>query len=238
MAFGRLLQESAAEYGLKLDERQLSGFSAYYELLLEWNQKINLTAITEPQEVAVKHIIDSLSCFDGEIFTAGKRVIDVGAGAGFPGLPLAIWQPNINVTLLDSLNKRVKFLQAVIDVLQLSNAGAVHGRAEEYCRMADKRESYDIAVSRAVARLNVLAEYCMPYVKLNGYFIALKGAKYQEEIQEANTAIKKLGGEIAAVVQVKLPQLEDKRAVIYVKKIGITSNIYPRKAGIPEKKPL
>ena len=238
MTFTEALQEAAAKYGLNLTEGQISDFNAYYELLVEWNQKINLTALTAPEDVAVKHIIDSLSCFKPELFKPGTSLIDVGTGAGFPGLPLKIYYPDLKLTLLDSLNKRVKFLQLVVDKLGLKGVEVIHARSEEAARQKKYREKFDLASARAVARLPILAEYCLPFVRQGGMFIALKGRQYEEEMAEADKAVKVLGGKIAEAVPVKLPGLEDKRAVIYIAKIKKTPSVYPRKAGTPERNPI
>ena len=209
--FKTFLQLAACDYGIQLTDRQLDDLNVYYQLLIEWNEKINLTAITDPQEVAVKHMIDSLSCYEQQYFPSDCHVIDVGTGAGFPGLPLKIYRPDIHLTLFDSLKKRLTFLQQVVS---------------------------DVVLSRAVARLNVLSELCLPFVKVGGYFIALKGAQYESERAEAEQAVAILGGKIVAVKPVKLPGLDDKRAIIYIRKEHHTPTTYPRKAGIPEKKPL
>ncbi len=238
MSFSDALRQSAGQFALILSEEQIAAFQIYYTLLVEWNQKMNLTAITDPEEVAVKHMIDSLSCYQPEVFPAGCRVIDVGTGAGFPGLPLKIMHADLKLTLLDSLNKRVNFLRHVADSLSLKQVDVIHSRAEEGARNKQFREQYDVAVSRAVARLNVLAELCIPFVKPGGYFIALKGAQFQQEVEEAGRAIQVLGGEVAQVRPVKLPGLEDIRAVVYIKKVRTTPSTYPRKPGQPEKKPL
>lgn len=238
MDFQSALQQAAVQFGLELSQDQLAAFHTYYNLLVDWNNKINLTAITEPDEVAVKHMIDSLSCYDAAVFTPGCSVIDVGTGAGFPGLPLKMIHSDIKLTLLDSLNKRVNFLQQVVDSLQLKEVAVIHSRAEEGAKQKLYREQYHVAVSRAVARLNVLCELCMPFVKPGGYFVALKGAQYQQEAEEAKRAIEILGGKISHIQPVKLPGLEDVRAVIFIKKVHSTPAAYPRKPGQPEKKPL
>lgn len=232
------LEKAVSEYGVELSEKQLQQFQRYYELLIEWNEKINLTAITEPQEVAVKHFIDSVSAWDEKRFEGAKSIIDVGTGAGFPGIPLKIFQPQLKLVLLDSLNKRIKFLQTVVDELQLDNVECIHARAEEGAKNPKLRENFDIAVSRAVARLPVLAEYCIPFVKVGGTFAALKGMKFAEEAEEGKKALQILGGSEPVSVEKKLPGLDDKRAVIYVKKIKSTPKKYPRKAGTPDKDPL
>ena len=238
MEFRDYIQEVAEAYGLCLTERMVEQFTLYYELLLEWNEKINLTAITEPKEVAIKHMIDSLSCLDGKVFPEGASVIDVGTGAGFPGIPLKIFRPDLKLTLLDSLNKRIKFLQEVVDRLEFSEVQCIHARAEEGARNKALREKFDVAVSRAVARLQVLAEYCMPFVKKGGYFVALKGMKYAEEADAGKRAIKVLGGKGCRCVPVRLPYIDDKRAVLYINKVMPTPKAYPRKAGTPDKNPL
>lgn len=236
--FQDILDKAATEYGLTLAPAQLAAMEEYYQRLLVWNEKINLTAITEPHEVAVKHMVDSLSCYQDELFTPGVSLIDVGTGAGFPGIPLKIFQKDINLTLMDSLNKRLNFLREVIDDLALDGVLTVHARAEEAGKNKQHREQYQLAVSRAVARLNVLCELCLPFVRVGGWFIALKGAQYEEEVQDATRALSLLGGKIENIKPVKLPGLTDKRAVIYIKKVAATPQIYPRKAGTPEKKPL
>lgn len=238
MTFKEYMEQAATAFGLSLSASQTEAYDTYYQLLVDWNERMNLTAITEPEAVAVKHMVDSVSCWQPDIFFPGCKVIDVGTGAGFPGLPLKIFQPEMKLTLLDSLNKRVKFLQCVADALQLSDTEVIHARAEEGARQKKYREAYDIAVSRAVARLPVLCEYCLPYVKQGGWFIALKGMQYQEESEEAVRAIEVLGGKIEKTLPVKLPGLADQRAVIYIKKVKKTPAAYPRKAGTPEKNPL
>lgn len=236
--FKEEMHQAAGIYGLSLTEKQLEQFERYYELLVEWNQKMNLTAITEPREVAVKHMIDSLSAWNPQLFSPKASLVDVGTGAGFPGLPLKILYPELRLTLLDSLNKRVRYLQTVVDELELADVCCVHARAEEAARQKEYREQFNIAVSRAVARLPVLAEYCLPFVKPGGVFAALKGMQYEQEAKEAKAALGMLSGKVIAIRPVQLPGLEDKRAVIYIKKIGKISAIYPRKAGTPEKNPL
>lgn len=238
MIFRDALVKAAAEYSLVLTEEQLAHFSQYFEMLVEWNEKINLTAITDPAEVAVKHMIDSLSCYDGAIFKKGAKIIDVGTGAGFPGLPLKIYSPDLKLTLFDSLNKRILFLKAVTEQLGLNEIDFVHSRAEDGGKNKLFREKYDIVVSRAVARLNLLSELCLPFVALGGFFIALKGSQYNEEIKTSTKALRLLGGEIEKIKNVKLPGLDDVRAVIYIKKVKNTSPLYPRRPGVAEKNPL
>ena len=238
MTFIDDLKDCADKFNITITDDELAKFDKYFRLLIEWNEKINLTAITEPHEVAVKHMIDSLSCHDEKIFAENAHIIDVGTGAGFPGIPLKIYRPDLKVTLLDSLQKRIKFLDEVIITLGLKDITCVHARAEEGARQKQHREKYDVAVSRAVARLSVLAEYTLPYVKVGGCLVALKGAKFAEEADEAKRDVAMLGGEIEDVRPIHLPTLDDKRAIIIVRKTKPTPKTYPRKAGTPERKPL
>lgn len=238
MSFAEILKKAAEEYGISLSKTQLRQFDRYQELLVEWNQKMNLTALTEPKDVAIKHMIDSVSVYDEKWFSEGMSVIDVGTGAGFPGLPLKILCPSLKVTLLDSLNKRVKFLETVVSELGLSDIVCVHARAEEAARQKQYREKFDAVVSRAVARLPILAEYDLPFVRVGGFFAAMKGAKYEEEAEEAKKAVKLLGGGEPVLREIKLPGLEDKRGIIYIRKEKKTPSVYPRKAGTPEKNPI
>ena len=232
---------AARACALELTEVQLMQFVRYEELLLEWNEKMNLTAITEPREIAVKHMADSLSALsgrNGELIRPGKRLLDVGTGAGFPGLPLAIFLPGLKLTLMDSLAKRVSFLETVVRELGLQEIACVHARAEEAARRQEYREQYDVVISRAVARLPVLAEYALPFAKVGGHFLALKGAAWQEEMAEARRAVSLLGGGEMEALEVRLPGLEDRRAIIRVPKVRPTPKAYPRKAGTPARKPL
>ena len=238
MSFAEILKNAAEEYGISLSDTQLQQFDRYQELLVEWNQKMNLTALTEPKDVAIKHMIDSVSVYDEKWFSEGMSVIDVGTGAGFPGLPLKILCPSLKVTLLDSLNKRVKFLETVVSELGLSDIVCVPARAEEAARQKQYREKFDAVVSRAVARLPILAEYDLPFVRVGGFFAAMKGAKYEEEAEEAKKAVKLLGGGEPVLREIKLPELEDKRGIIYIRKEKKTPSVYPRKAGTPEKNPI
>lgn len=236
MTFTEILATRGAEAGLRFSELQLKQFNRYYEMLIETNKVMNLTAITEPEDVAVKHMIDSLLAYDKEM--AGKILADIGTGAGFPGVPLKIYCPELKVVLIDSLGKRLNFLQQVIDALALKDIRCEHSRAEDAGRNKQHREKYDFVTARAVARLSVLSEYCLPLVKRGGQFIALKGSKYAEEITEGTEAVKILGGKIVSAEPVKLPGLDDGRAIIKINKIKTTPAQYPRKAGTPEKQPL
>lgn len=222
-----------------LTDRQMEQFYRYYELLNEWNQVMNLTAITEMKEVVTKHFVDSLALkkvitnLESETFS----VADVGTGAGFPGIPLKIAFPDLKVTLLDSLNKRVKFLNEVIEQLGLEQIQAVHGRAEDFGRDRVSRETFDICVSRAVANLSTLSEYCMPLVKVGGYFVPYKSGRVDEELADGRGAVQKLGGSIEKVERFSLPN-SDERTLVMIKKIKTTVGKYPRKAGMPAKEPL
>jgi len=236
MNFSEILAKKAAEASLELNERQLEQFNKYYEMLVETNKVMNLTAITEPEDVAVKHMIDSLLAFDKSF--ENKTLADVGTGAGFPGIPLKIYCPTLKVTLIDSLGKRLKFLDNVINELGLTDIACEHARAEDAGKNKKFREKYDIVTARAVARLSVLSEYCLPLVKNGGMFIALKGSKYAEEINEGEQALRILGGKLISSEEVKLPGLDDGRAIIKVKKVKPTPAAYPRKAGTPDKQPL
>lgn len=236
MTFAEILAARGAEAQLSFTEEQLAQFTRYYELLVETNKVMNLTAITEPEEVAVKHMVDSLLAYEDGM--QGKTLVDVGTGAGFPGVPLKIYCPSLKVTLVDSLGKRLRFLQQVIDELGLKGIRCEHLRAEDAGRSKKHREQYDYVTARAVARLSVLSEYCLPLAKKGGQFIALKGSRFAEEIEEGEAAVKILGGKIISAEPVKLPGLDDGRAIIKIAKIKATSAQYPRKAGTPEKQPL
>lgn len=236
MTFIDILVAKGQEAGLSFTDKQLQQFNRYYEMLVETNKVMNLTAITEPDEVAVKHMIDSLLAYDDSF--KGKTLADVGTGAGFPGIPLKIYCPELNVVLIDSLGKRLKFLQNVIAELELENICCEHMRAEDAGKNKAHREKYDLVTARAVARLSVLSEYCLPLVKKGGLFIALKGSKFAEEIEEGRAALKILGGKLLSSEQVKLPGLDDGRAIVKIAKIKSTPAQYPRKAGTPEKEPL
>ena len=227
--------ESAKNVGVCLTEGQAQQLEKYYNLLIEWNEKINLTAITECDEVIEKHFTDSLSCIETGLLEGEKTVIDVGCGAGFPSIPLKIAKPELKFTLVDSLNKRINFLNTVIEELGLSDITAVHMRAEESGR-SEMRDSFDICVARAVASLPVLCEFCMPHVKSGGYFIAMKGKESENEAEMAKNAVNQLGGRIESITKTSLPDTEHYNIVI--KKLSETNKKYPRKPGMPGKKPL
>lgn len=223
---------------IELNDKQIEQFILYYEMLIEWNSFINLTAITEFDAVMKKHFIDSISLIKAFDVSKSINVIDVGTGAGFPGLALKIAYPKLKITLLDSLNKRIQFLEEVINKLELNEINTIHGRAEDFAKKDDHREKYDLCVSRAVANLATLSEYCLPYVKLNGYFISYKSEKISEELMNAEKAIKLLGGEIKNQIEFSLPETDIYRNLVVIKKIANTPKKYPRKAGLPSREPL
>ena len=232
-----LLKTSAEKMGIELSKNQLEKFDLYKKLLLEWNEKMNLTAITDDEGIAIKHFADSISVLP-LIENKNASLIDVGTGAGFPGIPLKIANDGFKVTLLDSLNKRITFLEEVKKELGITNLECIHSRAEDGGRNADLREKFDYCVSRAVARLSVLSEYCMPFVAVGGYFISLKGPDAAEELTEAQKAISVLGGKVEKVVEITIPESDLKHCAVMIKKIKSTPKAYPRKAGTAAKKPL
>ena len=223
---------------IPLTQEQKEQFLAYYDLLVEWNSFMNLTAITEFQEVVVKHFLDSLSLVKVLDLHQVQRLIDVGTGAGFPGIPLKIAFPHLEVTLLDSLKKRISFLETVIHSLGLERIEAVHGRSEDFGKNPAYREQYDLCVSRAVANLTTLSEYCLPFVKTGGKFISYKSGKIKEELEGASHAVKLLGGSLEGQEQFCLPGTEIERSFVILKKEKATPKKYPRKAGLPAKEPL
>ena len=223
--------------GISLSEAQTEKMERFAQMLVAANEQFNLTAITEPEEFGVKHLIDSLSVMR-VCDLAGSKVLDLGSGAGFPGIPLAIAIEDMEITLVDSLNKRVGFLHDVIDALSLTNAQAIHARAEDLAKSAEHREQYDVCTSRAVAALPTLSEYCMPFVRCGGKFIAYKGAKAAEEAQEAQKAIRILGGSEPVIETFAIADTAADRAFVIVEKVAPTPDKYPRKAGKPAKSPL
>lgn len=235
------------EMGISLSDTQTKQFQKYFELLIAWNEKINLTSITEYEDVLVKHFADSVSMVKGtrvkeihEALIEGKEasLLDIGTGAGFPAIPLKIAFPNLKVTMIDSLNKRVKFLNLVIEELGLTGIEAYHGRAEEYATPDKFREQFDFVVSRAVANLSTLLEYCLPYVKVGGKFIAYKSEDLPNEMATAGNALQVLGGRKNTIVNFMLPESDYGRNLLVVDKVSATPKKYPRKAGTPKEKPL
>lgn len=235
------LFDRAKELGIILTQEQLGQFEKYYQLLVEKNKVMNLTAITEPYDVIEKHFIDSLSIVKAvsldqiqEIHT----VLDLGTGAGFPGIPLKIAFPHLEITLLDSLNKRIRFLNEVIEELGLKQIDAIHGRAEDIAKKEEYREQYDLCVSRAVANLSTLGEYCVPFIHIGGLFVAYKGEKVDEEMQGVTKALEALGACLEKVEQFQLPNTDMDRKMVLIRKLRKTPKKYPRKAGLPSKEPL
>ena len=225
-------------FGIELSDVQKDQFNRYYDLLIEWNDKINLTAITDKQEVIKKHFEDSLSISSVIDMNAVNSVIDVGTGAGFPGIPLKIVFPGLKLKLLDSLNKRINFLNTVVDELGLADVSAIHGRAEEYGRDVVYRESFDLCVSRAVANLSTLSEFCLPFVKVGGYFVSYKSEKADIEYIEAKNAINLLSGGNVRIEDVIITDTDLTRKMVLIEKLSPIDDKYPRRAGIPLKKPL
>lgn len=233
-----VLTEKVKELSIVLNDKQIQQFEQYYNILVEWNKVMNLTAITEYEEVVEKHFLDSLTIVNAIHVGKIETLIDVGTGAGFPGIPLKIAFPHLKVTLLDSLNKRIKFLNEVIDLLELNDIKAIHGRAEDYAKQAEYREQYDICVSRAVANLATLSEYCLPYVKVDGLFVPYKSGEIDEELKSSEKAVSILGGKVEEVVKFQLPGTDIGRSFVKIHKIKETKKKYPRKAGMPTKEPL
>lgn len=224
------------DMGITFTERQIEQFFKYMNLLLYWNEKINLTAIVDPKEIIVKHFIDSVTL--SKYIPLGTTLVDVGTGAGFPGIPLKILRDDIDITLLDSLQKRISFLNIVIEELNFRGIRTMHSRVEEFSKSSKYREKYDIATSRAVANMSTLAEYLLPNVKVSGEVLAMKGSSVEEELSKAKNAISILGGEIQKVEEFKLPKTDIKRSIVVLRKIKNTPPKYPRKAGIPAKEPI
>lgn len=233
-----VLTEKVKELSIVLNDKQIQKFEQYYNILVEWNKVMNLTAITEYEEVVEKHFLDSLTIVYAINMEKIETLIDVGTGAGFPGIPLKIAFPHLKVTLLDSLNKRIKFLNEVIDLLELNDIKAIHGRAEDYAKQSEYREQYDICVSRAVANLATLSEYCLPYVKMDGLFVPYKSGEIDEELKSSEKAVSILGGKVEEVVKFQLPGTDIGRSFVKIHKIKETKKKYPRKAGMPTKEPL
>lgn len=234
----KLLLDKVNELSIELNDKQVSQFIRFYELLVEWNKVMNLTGITEYEQVVEKHFVDSLSIVKSIDIKNVNRVIDIGTGAGFPGIPLKIAFPHLKITLLDSLNKRIKFLNAVIVELGLEDIHTIHGRAEDFAKQTEYREQYDLCVSRAVANLSTLSEYCLPYVKVNGLFVPYKSGDIEEELNNSKKAVQILGGKIENTFKFELPGTDIGRSFVNIKKIKNTGKKFPRKAGLPSKDPL
>lgn len=234
--FKKNFEKYLVKLQIELNEEQIGKFYDYMNLLIEWNEKINLTAITEPKEIIIKHFVDSLTI--SKNIKAGAQVIDVGTGAGFPGIPLKIYRDDIEIVLLDSLNKRINFLNDVIEKISLTKISTVHGRAEELGHNKKYREKFDVSTSRAVANMAILSEYLIPFVKINGIVIMMKGSEVKQEIEESKKAINILGGSVTNTEEFNLPNTEIKRNIILIKKEKQTIKKYPRKPGTPAKEPL
>ena len=234
----QIFENKLNELGICLTDKQKQQFDRFYELLVEWNGFMNLTGITEYEEVNEKHFVDSLSIIKAIDIEKVKTVIDIGTGAGFPGIPLKIAFPHLNIVLLDSLNKRINFLNTIIDELELDDITTIHGRAEDFAKKPEYREKFDLCVSRAVANLSTLSEYCLPYVNLGGMFISYKSGEVDAEIEKSKKAIQILGGKLEKMVKFQLPGTEIGRSFVKIQKINNTAKKYPRKAGLPAKEPI
>ena len=234
--FKNKLSKLLQEINIEINEEEINKFYNYMNLLLEWNEKINLTAITEQEDIILKHFVDSLTIY--KYIEDNKSAIDIGTGAGFPGIPLAILKNKNEFTLVDSLNKRINFLNEIKEKLSLKNVTNIHARAEEFGQNKKYREKFDVAVSRAVANLSILVEYLLPVVKLGGKVICMKGSNIEDELKEAEFAISTLGGKVVLKDEFYLPQSDIKRNIIVIEKIKNTPSKYPRKAGTPSKEPL
>lgn len=234
--FCELMKGQGKKINIKFKEEQLEKFYKYMNILLEWNENINLTAIIEPKEIILKHFIDSLTIL--KYLKDKNSMIDIGTGAGFPGIPIKIMREDVNITLVDSLNKRIKFLNYVISELNLINIEAIHSRIEDCGQNVKYREKFDIVTSRAVANLSTLAEYMIPMARINGQIVCMKGAECETELEQSQKAIKVLGGKIKKVEKIVLPDGENKRNIIIINKVKTTPKQYPRKAGKPSKEPI
>ncbi len=234
------ITEGMKGISVDISDHQIEQFFLYYQILLEWNQTMNLTAITDMKQVVYKHFVDSVCLVKAVDVSVSREtfMIDVGAGAGFPGIPLKIIFPEWNITLLDSLNKRVRFLNEVIERIGLKKITAIHGRAEDFGRNEEYREKYDLCVSRAVANLATLSEYCLPFVKIGGCFIPYKSGAVQDEIDQAKKAVNMLGGTVERIVDFQISEIDAERSLIQIRKVRGTPSRYPRKAGLPGKEPL
>lgn len=234
--FNDKLQKEAKDINIELEIDEANKFYEYTKNLLQWNEKINLTSITKTQDIITKHYIDSLTI--AKYISKGDKILDIGTGAGFPGIPIKIIKEKCEITLIDSLNKRINFLDEIIKVLKLEGINTIHSRAEELGQVKEHREAYDVVISRAVAPLNILLEYMMPFVNLNGICICMKGINFEKELEDSNNAIGILGGKLQEIEKFTLPDTDINRTLIIIKKIKSTPKMYPRKAGIPSKTPL
>lgn len=234
--FSAKMKDFCEKINVDITDEQISKFYKYMELLIEWNNKMNLTAITEPNDIILKHFIDSITIEKN--IKNGAKLLDVGTGAGFPGIPLSIIRNDLKITLMDSLNKRINFLDEVIKENNLNNVDTIHSRAEELGRNKDYREQFDVVTSRAVAALDVLLEYMLPFVKVGGYCICMKGSNIEEEVENSKKALAVLNGKIEDIIKFELPESDYGRNIIVIKKTANTPGKYPRKPGTPAKEPL
>mgnify|MGYP004614816981 CR=1 FL=1 len=234
--FKKIMNEYASEIDIVFNDKQIEQFYKYMNLLLEWNEKINLTAITEKKDVILKHFIDSLTI--SKYIEENSTLVDIGTGAGFPGIPIKIYRPDVKVTLVDSLNKRINFLNEIISELELKDINTIHSRVEEFGKNKRYREQFDIVTARAVANLTVLSEYLLPLTKIDGKCICMKGSEIQEEFNDSKNAIRILGGQIENIYKFNLPKSDILRNIVIIKKVNNTPNKYPRKPGTPTKEPI
>lgn len=238
MEYFDIMNTASLDVNLAFDEEIYNKFIQYKDMIKQWNEKINLTAIVEDEQIVKKHFIDCIKIFKCSPLKEAKNIIDIGTGAGFPGIPIKIIKSDINVVLLDSLNKRINFLNEVINIIELKNISTIHGRAEDFSRKLEYREKSDVAVSRAVANLAVLSELCIPYVKVGGYFVAMKGPSVEEEIKDGKGAVSILGGKIEDIIKIEIEDSDLNHNLVVIKKVKETPKAYPRKAGTAIKKPL
>ena len=234
----QIFENKLSALGITLTDVQKEQFDKFYELLVEWNKVMNLTGITEYEKKKEKHFVDSVSIVKAIDINKVETVIDIGTGAGFPGIPLKIAFPHLKIVLLDSLNKRINFLNTVIDELGLKDISTIHGRAEDVAKKPEYREQFDLCVSRAVANLSTLSEYCIPYINKGGQFVPYKSGEIDQEVEQAKKAVHILGGKLEDVVKFQLPGTEIGRSFVKIKKVQNTAKKYPRKAGLPSKEPL
>lgn len=238
MEYFDIMHTASSDVNLPFSEETYNKFMQYKDMIKYWNEKVNLTAIVEDEQIVKKHFIDCIKIFKFSPLKEAKSIIDIGTGAGFPGIPIKIIKSDINVILLDSLNKRINFLNEVINKIELKNISTIHGRAEDFSRKIEYREKSDVAVSRAVANLAVLSELCIPYVKVGGHFVAMKGPSVEEEIKDGKNAVSILGGKIEDIIKIEIENSDLNHNLVVIKKIKETPKIYPRKAGTAVKKPL
>ncbi len=238
MEYFDIMNDACKDVGLSFNEDNYNKFTQYKDIIKFWNEKINLTAIVEDEQIFKKHFIDCIKIFKFSPLKEAKSIIDVGTGAGFPGIPIKIMKQEVELILLDSLNKRINFLNEVINKIDLKNVKTIHGRAEDFSKKLEYRENVDVAVSRAVANLAVLSELCIPYVKIGGYFVAMKGPSVEDEIKDGKNAISILGGKIEDIIKINIENSDLNHNLVIIKKVKETPKMYPRKAGTANKKPL